>query len=202
MAAVYGVSVMCPNRGRARADDPIDVLYPKDCGFGGHTHDLEVLDVRFRLGSEDGNSVARIADIAGAAHGVGWYTNELDVTRTDRLLLPIRVFVEEGKHASAPDRDGNGVYDPRSDVNRFPINASGVRDQNPFNFKFASGYEPDMFKPRTATTQVWPAHRREAPATVPPTTWFTPFRLRCARRTGPNGRLPTVRCGAWRNRNY
>ena len=130
--------------------------YPSDRGFGGHPHDLEMMDVQFRIETTGGQTMARIVNVAVAAHGVGWYTNELSVDRSGGLLLPIHLLVEEGKHAAAPDRDGDGVYEPGYDVNEFTEDAWGVRDRAILNFVPGSGYKPSMTKPRAARDRVWP----------------------------------------------
>ena len=126
--------------------------YSDDKGFGGHEHDLESvrLDIRFnQIGdfkrSGDGYYVARIIRVIGAAHGVSWYENQLDVE--EDTSLPITVFVEEGKHASCPDRNADGFYSPGYDVNRKFNDAWGVRDI------IATGhlgvrYDGTMTKPR------------------------------------------------------
>jgi len=131
--------------------------YPEDRGFGHHPHDVEVTDVRFRLTSTGSTTEARIINVAGAAHGVGWYTNELVVDKTDGVRLPLRIFVEQGKHASAPDRNGDGVFDPKADITELPFDAWGVRDRQPLTFRIGATFQPRMFVPRKPDTQVWPA---------------------------------------------
>ena len=141
--------------------------YPEDRGFGPHQHDVEVADVRFVIAPSASGSRAHIAYVAGAAHGVGWYTNEFAIDNSDGVMLPLHLFVEEGKHATAPDHDGDGVYDPRRDVNQLPFDAWGVRDTAPFSFRMGSGFDPSMFKTRRPETQVWPEHNVPAGRAVP-----------------------------------
>ena len=50
--------------------------------------------------------------MCGPAHGIAWYTNALNVDKNRDTLLPVSILWEEGKHASAPDRNGDGAYTP------------------------------------------------------------------------------------------
>jgi hypothetical protein len=159
--------------------------YPNELGARSHPHDLESVELRVVVEQADerGDPRAsdpvcrqiRVATLYGAAHGLGLYTNVLDLgsVMRDRLdetsqvveatsrrvpvspgpggrptvppitdqpqalvarlirsdpFWPLMVLVEEGKHASAPDRNGDGMYTPNYDVNRFASDAWGVRD--------------------------------------------------------------------------
>jgi hypothetical protein len=156
--------------------------YPNELGAHSHAHDLESVELRivFEMANQRGDPRAsnpqcrqiRVATFYGAAHGLGLYTNtlDLDVVLRDRLdetaevveatsrpirlqpgqagvappgapespvlnrltrsdpFWPLMVMVEEGKHASAPDRNGDGVFTPNFDVNKFAADAWGVRD--------------------------------------------------------------------------
>ena len=42
--------------------------------------------------------------------------------------MPLTVLVEENKHATSPDRDGDGLYMPHYDINRFSNDGWGIRD--------------------------------------------------------------------------
>jgi hypothetical protein len=160
--------------------------YPNELGAHSHIHDLESIELRvvFEKADERGDPRAanpscwqiRVATFYGAAHGLGLYTNvlDLDAVMRDRLdesavvveatsrrtpvppgssipltppsasagqsmstlerlsrtdpFWPLIVLVEEGKHASAPDRNGDGMFTPNYDVNRFTADAWGARD--------------------------------------------------------------------------
>lgn len=158
--------------------------YPNELGANGHVHDLESIELRVVVENADerGDPRAvdptcrqiRVATLYGAAHGLGLYTNmlDLDIVLRDRLdetslvlestsrrttvaagtaalpmpstsdeplgaierltrsdpFWPLIVLVEEGKHASAPDRNGDGMFTPNFDVNRFSADAWGARD--------------------------------------------------------------------------
>jgi hypothetical protein len=159
--------------------------YPNELGAHSHPHDLESVELRvvFEQADARGDPRAanplcrqiRVATLYGAAHGLGLYTNVLDLdgVMRDRLdetaqifeatsrrtrvapgpagiaaqpgsvgeppapnvrlsrsdpFWPLIVLVEEGKHASAPDRNGDGMFTPNYDVNRYAADAWGARD--------------------------------------------------------------------------
>jgi hypothetical protein len=116
--------------------------YPFDTGWGGHRHDLESVDIELTLfhdlsrgdrwnmsqGYTWRKSRCRLTSVTGAAHGIPEYDNRLDVGWLDNLSLPITILVEEGKHASCPDRNADGRYTPGYDVNHGVEDAWGVRD--------------------------------------------------------------------------
>ena len=111
----------------------------------------------------------RVATVYGAAHGLGLYTNVLDLNNVlrDRVsdvqtlregqtggtplksdpVWPLVILVEEGKHASAPDRNGDGVFTPGYDVNRFAADAWGARDTMRTKI-IAPVFRADTFKQR------------------------------------------------------
>lgn len=135
--------------------------YPEDTGFQGHQHDLESvrLDIHFTLRDEAGDEktklteashyVAYISRVIGAAHGVTWYGNQLDIGDDERgMSLPITLLVEEGKHATSPDRNADGFYSPGYDVNKRYTDAWGVRDLLGSGQLGSAKYEGSMTKPR------------------------------------------------------
>ena len=174
--------------------------YPSELGAHSHPHDLESVELRivFEQADERGDPRAaspacrqiRVATLYGAAHGLGMYTNmlDLDVVMRDRLdetvqvfeatsrrtpvaagaparpgiaddavpierlsrsdpFWPLIVLVEEGKHASAPDRNGDGMFTPNYDVNRFAADAWGVRDTMRSS-QLSPVFRADTFKKR------------------------------------------------------
>ena len=176
--------------------------YPNELGAHSHPHDLESVELRivFERADERGDPRAanpscrqiRVATLYGAAHGLGMYTNmlDLDVVMRDRLdetaqvfeatsrrtpvaagapsqpriaggdatvpferltrsdpFWPLIVLVEEGKHASAPDRNGDGMFTPNYDVNRFAADAWGVRDTMRSS-QLSPVFRADTFKKR------------------------------------------------------
>ena len=89
--------------------------YREDRGFGGHHHDLETTEFEVRLEStRDGCHRIRLMKAVGFAHGLDWYYNELEIKGDTRF--PLTILVEEGKHASCPDRNADGIYTPGYDV--------------------------------------------------------------------------------------
>jgi hypothetical protein len=174
--------------------------YPNELGAHSHAHDLESVELRIVVESADARGdpraqnpqcrQIRVATFYGAAHGLGLYTNtlDLDVVLRDRLdeaaevleatsrrrrvepgaavpplagsegnaldrltrsdpFWPLIVLVEEGKHASAPDRNGDGMFTPNFDVNRFSADAWGVRDTMRSR-QLSPAFRSDTFKQR------------------------------------------------------
>jgi hypothetical protein len=121
--------------------------YKRDFGVGQHLHDFEATDMHVVLEQQpNGCLQVRLTRVIGLAHGVDWYANELVVERDTRL--PITILVEEGKHASAPDRNADGQYTPGYDVNRRVYDAWGVRDVLGSGFLLSSEFRSSMFKIR------------------------------------------------------
>lgn len=128
--------------------------YKGEIGVNAHAHDLEGVGLEFSIDtrtnqgpsanpSPEPQRISRIY-VKGAAHGLNWTANRLRLERPadrdeDRLSeeitsFPLTVLVEKGKHSSSPDRDGNGLFVPGYDVNRYVHDSWGVRDS------FGSGY--------------------------------------------------------------
>jgi hypothetical protein len=102
--------------------------YENEHGYHAHEHDLERVDLRIR--SDYDPSTGDVTEfwvdcMVGAAHGSRWFENQLIGAE---IPYPPMVFVEEGKHATCPDRTGDGKYTPGDDINRSVSNAWGVRD--------------------------------------------------------------------------
>lgn len=122
--------------------------YEEDLGFGAHVHDLEGVEMQVEV--EAHKSIAglrriRLLSVKGNAHGSDWQANILHLP--DDTILPLTILVEEGKHASCPDRNGDGLYTPGYDVNIRTHDAWGVRDI--FGSRFAGSlYHTEQFKPR------------------------------------------------------
>ncbi len=145
--------------------------YLCDIGTNAHADDLEA--TQFTLDVVDEGKDCRrleVNKITGFAHGLEWVYNTLEVEGRARrkdpnkarllkasdLLLPATVLVEEGKHASSPDRNGDGAFTPGYDVNKNVAEAWGVRDN------FGSGlvvtrYHAEDTKDRVAKHRIFPA---------------------------------------------
>jgi hypothetical protein len=122
------------------------LYYPFDFGFGGHLHDSEHFFVEVdKLGGT-------VRQLIGAGHGIlaanGIYQT-FDGTSLG-LELPLFVFVELGKHATAPDVDGNGFFTPGLDINAHLDAAKiwGVRDTLGTTDSQLRPYETAMTVPR------------------------------------------------------
>ncbi len=124
----------------------------------GHCGDLEEILLSFYVvnaepATNSGQWEVRVTEVQGAAHGNFGLDNVLRVGRNGEraigLRLPLTVLVEEDKHASVPDRNGDGFYTPGYDVNRAINDAWGLRD-NFASGTFAAGYDASMSKPTRA----------------------------------------------------
>lgn len=141
-------------------------FYNRDYGVNGHPVDLEGAEfsVRVTEASSKGFYRLNVASVKGLAHGLNWAANRLQVRPASGLtyraegpdtLFPLTLLVEEGKHATAPDRNGDGAYTPGYDVNSFVNDAWGVRDT------FGTGvlarrYDPSHTKQRRRQERTFP----------------------------------------------
>jgi hypothetical protein len=159
-------------RGTTRMTEPVEVnpalfekaseivirfffYYRVDIGKGSHPHDIEGFDLYVALHEEeDGCSEVQVERVVAFAHGVDWYSNELVLESDTRF--PLTFLVEEGKHASAPDRNADGIYTPGYDVNRRTKDAWGIRDVLGSGALISPRYETSMTKPRRAAYRVVP----------------------------------------------
>jgi hypothetical protein len=129
--------------------------YRRDIGLEPHTHDIEVTQLNVLLErSADGCHEVRVSTVVGLAHGVHWYNNILEVERDTRF--PITILVEEGKHASCPDRNADGLYTPGYDVTHRVNDAWGVRDVLSTGFLSGSDYTSAMTKTRELSYRMLP----------------------------------------------
>jgi hypothetical protein len=128
--------------------------YPEDSGVGGHTHDLETAEFEVWLEGNDNCRRVRLASVEALAHGSRWYSNTLKV-RAD-TKYPVTLFVEEGKHATAPDRNADGTFMRGYDVTERVNDAWGVRDSMGHGVLLSSGYASEMTKPRTQAYRLMP----------------------------------------------
>ena len=125
--------VTSPEQDDAAFFDKVDRLilkfffyYPEDSGVGGHVHDLESAEFEVILEQTGACRRVRIAQVEGLAHGSRWYSNTLAVKSDTKF--PLAMLVEEGKHASSPDRNADGSFMRGYDVTERVNDAWGVRD--------------------------------------------------------------------------
>ena len=128
--------------------------YSEDFGVGGHPHDLETAEFEVWLEGDPGCRRVRLASVEGLAHGSRWYSNTLKV-RPD-IKYPVTLFVEEGKHGTAPDRNADGTYMRGYDITERLNDAWGVRDSLGQGVLLSSAYASEMTKPRVAGMRLRP----------------------------------------------
>ncbi len=149
--------------------------YADEAGFSAHRHDVE--GVEFRIGvaisggdyltqlgyppCPEGHAVMFVTRVTGKAHGIEWYWNILDVGKDTRF--PMTLLVEEGKHAIAPDRNGDGYFTPSFDVNVRINDAWGVRDVIRSGGLFTASYQAWMTKVRHPEDRVLPPLPGDSP---------------------------------------
>ena len=120
--------------------------YREDSGVGGHPHDLEAAEFEIFFDETETGFQVRLATVTALAHGSLWYSNILNVESD--TSFPLALLVEEGKHATVPDRNGDGHYTPGYDVNRRVNDAWGVRDTLGSGVLLTAAYSAAMTKPR------------------------------------------------------
>lgn len=177
--------------------------YERDEGLDPHLNDLEGMEIQLDFDRETSDAHryrASVGRVTGLGHGSELLSNILQVKRTLRhaagapdVTLPITILVEEGKHASAPDRNGDGAYTPGYDVNVKVPDAWGVRDVFGSGV-VASSYRESMTKPRRPGDRIGPDPNWFAGGPAAPAQCFaTPAGLRLPKHVYRLERFPT--CG-------
>ena len=139
--------------------------YHSEAGFGGHAHDVESVELKVVIWRrpqcvECPYSIL-VTRAVGKAHGVLWYDNTLSVDEYTKF--PLHILVEEGKHASCTDKNGDGFFTPGYDVNRRVNDAWGVRDVLRSGALFTGNYEAWMTKVREDRHRVFPPLPPDSP---------------------------------------
>lgn len=147
--------------------------FPEEAGVGQHPHDVEPAEFRFLVGRANGSLLRRegihcdasdfvivVTRVIGEAHGNAWYYNVLEVDR--ETALPIHLLVEEGKHAMATDKNGDGYYTPGYDVSVRVNDAWGVRDTVRGGTLFSGAFQAWMAKVRQPQHRVLPPLPRDS----------------------------------------
>ncbi|MEO6718956.1 MAG: hypothetical protein ABIN67_01280 [Ferruginibacter sp.] len=137
--------------------------YSSEMGLGSHPHDLESVVMKIVVDQNPDNRTfrLRVENVNGRAHGLYWYNN-LHVVDT-YTKFPITVLIEEGKHASCPDANGDGVYTPSYDVNVRTNDAWGIRDIIRGGTLFTGAFQSWMVKARTPATIISPPLPPDSP---------------------------------------
>jgi hypothetical protein len=132
--------------------------YPSEEGLGGHVHDVESVEMKVGVLRQPRCEDCRyglIVVLANAlAHGLSWYDNTLETDKD--TVLPLTILVEEGKHASCTDKNGDGYYTPGYDVTERVNDAWGVRDIMRTGALFTGGFQSWLAKVRQAPDRVVP----------------------------------------------
>ena len=109
-----------------------------------HCGDLEGAHFTLQLFQVNGAWEAQLDSVHGFAHGNAFLGNHLLVGRdgkaTKDIRLPVTLLIEQDKHATTPDRNGDGLYTPGYDVNVGTHDAWGLRDN------FGSGMVSTAFE--------------------------------------------------------
>jgi len=145
--------------------------YRFEVGLGKHNHDTEQAQFKVYVHKEnDGNGVEHyflyLIQATGKAHALMWYDNIYHVNVENlnfELQLPFHILVEEGKHASVTDMNGDGYYTPGYDVNIRMNDAWGLRDVIRTGELFSPKFEAWMAKIRKPEHRVFPPLPTDSP---------------------------------------
>lgn len=145
--------------------------YKFEVGLGKHNHDTEQAQFKvyvYRNKDENGTEhyYLYLIQAIGKAHALIWYDNIYHVNAENlnhELQLPFHILVEEGKHASCTDMNGDGYYTPGYDVNIRMNDAWGLRDVIRTGQLFSSKFEAWMAKPRKDEDRVFPPLPKDSP---------------------------------------
>ena len=139
--------------------------YPSEEGFGGHDHDVESVEMKLVVYRQsectDCRYAVAIHKITAKAHGILWYDNTL--VADSETEFPITILVEEGKHASCTDKNGDGYYTPGYDVTERVNDAWGVRDVMRTGTLYTGGYQAWFSKVRKPRDRVFPPLPADSP---------------------------------------
>jgi len=150
--------------------------YSDEAGLGAHKHDIEPAEFKFGIVRSDGdfardnglanrcgerNYLVAVTRVTGKAHGIEWFWNIIEVD--DDTSFPMYLFVEEGKHALATDKNSDGYFTPAYDVNVRVNDAWGVKDIIRSGGLFSGGYEAWMTKVRRPEHRVFPPLPQDSP---------------------------------------
>lgn len=145
--------------------------YLNESGLGSHENDTEQSQFQFVVKSYKNKESIRfyvifLIRVTGKAHALVWYDNiyQLDINNIYyELSLPFNISVEEGKHASCTDMNGDGYYTPGYDVNVRKNDAWGLRDIIRGGELFSADYQSWMSKVRKPEFRVFPPLPEDSP---------------------------------------
>ena len=143
--------------------------YPFEAGLGKHHHDTEQAGFKIVIIAKQLNDTTKefyltFIQATAKAHALEWYDNiyNLDLEALE-MQLPFHILVEEGKHASCTDVNGDGYYTPGYDVNLRKNDAWGLRDVIRSGELFTSEYAAYMSKVRKPEFRVLPPLPPDSP---------------------------------------
>ncbi len=142
--------------------------YTREAGVGAHPHDIESVQFKLEVLRNDSKAcrdfryAIRVVKIIALAHGLRWYDNVLVIDEPD-IKFPMTIMQEEGKHASCPDRNGDGIYSPGFDINRRINDAWGIRDIIRSGSLITGEYQAWMSKYRWPEYNVVPPLPKDSP---------------------------------------
>jgi hypothetical protein len=132
--------------------------YSSEEGLGGHVHDVEGAEFKIgvwrRPNCPDCKYALLVTKVIGKAHGMLWYDNTLEIDKY--AMFPMTLLVEEGKHATSTDKNGDGYFTPGYDVNKRVNDAWGVRDVMRTGALYSGGFQAWMAKVRHDEHRVFP----------------------------------------------
>ncbi|VAX18808.1 hypothetical protein MNBD_IGNAVI01-1150 [hydrothermal vent metagenome] len=145
--------------------------YKYEVGLGKHNHDTEQAQFKVYVYKEkDENGIEHyylyFLQAIGRAHALMWYDNIYHVDENNlshELELPFHILVEEGKHASCTDMNGDGYYTPGYDVNVRMNDAWELRDVIRTGELFSAKFEAWMAKVRKPEHRVFPPLPEDSP---------------------------------------
>ncbi|HXT69416.1 MAG TPA: hypothetical protein VN700_06665 [Vicinamibacterales bacterium] len=125
-------------------------------GSDERAHDLAAADLDVAIDHlADGGNRIRVTRVAGMVRGTEWYANELSVEAGTRL--PVTILIEQGTHATGPDRNADGLFTVGHDINRRTGDAWGIRDLEA-GVLMAGKFDVSMFKPRQRGYRILPPY--------------------------------------------
>ena len=142
--------------------------YRNEAGLGGHKHDTEQSQFKIYVEKIKIDSTYRyrliLIQVIAKAHALPWYDNIYKIdNQSTELKLPFHILVEEGKHASCTDINGDGVYTPGYDVNVRTNDAWGMRDIIRTGSLFTAEFQSYMAKIRRPEHRVFPPLPDDSP---------------------------------------
>ncbi len=145
--------------------------YRYEVGLGKHEHDTEQAQFKVYVHRVEDDSLAThyilyLIQTTAKAHALAWYDNIYKVDPDNlnfELELPFHIMVEEGKHASVSDMNGDGYYTPGYDVNVRTNDAWGLRDVIRTGELFSAEFEAWMAKVRRPQHKVLPPLPEDSP---------------------------------------